>query len=866
MRWLTKLQMRIRMLFKRKAATVGLDDELRFHLDRQIAENVAVGMEAEEARYAAMRTFGNPALFRDEARATWGWTSLELFLRDVRYGVRALARTPGFAATAILVMALGIGANVALFTIVRSVLLNPLPFRDPDRLVRLYEQSSDGKYLYNVNAGGVFAEWKKQSQSFSDLALSSYTGFNLSGSGEQLPENVRAATFSSNLLPTLGVQPAIGRNFTADEDRPSANPTVLLSWGLWKRRFGGNPSILNQTVLLDAKPYTVVGVMPAWFGYPDPGIQLWVPVYYNESPAMMAALDNHNFHVIGRLKPGVTMAQGVAELSLITLRLHDQHRDLAFVSKGATGRPLLDSIIGDVKTPLYVLLAATGCVLLIACLNVANLLVARAATRRKELAVRTALGASRLRLLRQHLMESLLLSAAGGMVGLGLAYGAIQWFVITRKDMARVDAIHADGVVVLFTVMLVVLCAMFAGAISSLTTKGNDVLPSLQESSRSTSAGSARTRLRAVLLSLEVGLTVVLLIGAGLLLKSYDKLRSANLGCTTANVLKMNLSLPQARYGQPAMTANFFQTLLARVRALPGVRGAGLISPVVPGDDYGGDSGYVVVEHPLPPPSQRRYAIHRWVDSGYFDAIGIPILRGRTLTGIDWDGHSHEVLISESFARLEFPNEDPIGKHLLFTQRTSPAHDVLPTAWRGRNELGRARRSLGPRCDAAVSAHPAHCRRARSRPARLRHPHHGPGDRQKHHGRQLRRDPAAGLRGIVTVACRCGPVRRAVLHCRAAHQRDWHSHRAWGTTRTGAAQTASGRPATRLDWIGAWACGQRRRGAAHPVHALWNATARSGGFCRGQRNAAAGCRVGLPGSRVACLAARSHAGVENGIG
>jgi predicted permease len=664
MRWLTKLQMRIGMLFGRNQAATRLDYELHFHLDRQIAENIAAGMNAEEARYTALQSFGNPALLRDQAHATWSWTPLELLLRDVRYGVRALSRTPGFAVTAILVMALGIGANVALFTIVRSVLLKPLPFRDPDRLVRLYEQSSDGKFLYNISAGGVFAEWKKQSQAFSDLAITSYAGFNLSGSGEQLPETVRAATFSANLLPTLGVQPAIGRNFTADEDRPSANPTVLLSWGLWKRRFGGNPSILNQTVLLDAKPYTVVGVMPAWFGFPDPGIQLWVPVYYTESPSTMNALDNHNFRVIGRLKPGVTMAQGVAELSLVTLRLHDQHRDLAFVGKGATGRPLLDAIVGDVKTPLYVLLAATGCVLLIACLNVANLLVARAATRRKELAVRTALGASRLRLLRQHLMESLLLSAAGGMVGLALAYGVIQWFVTTRKDMARVDTIHADGIVVLFTAGLVVICALFAGAISSLTAKGNEVLPSLQESSRSNSAGSARTRLRAVLLSLEVGLTVVLLIGAGLLLKSYDKLRSANLGCTTTNVLKMDLSLPRARYDQSAQVTNFFEALLARTRSLPGVRAAGLISPVVPGEDYGGDSGYIVIEHPVPPPSQRRYAIHRWVDSGYFNAIGIPLLRGRTLSGIDREGHSHEVLISDSFARLEFPNEDPIGKHL----------------------------------------------------------------------------------------------------------------------------------------------------------------------------------------------------------
>jgi putative ABC transport system permease protein len=474
---------------------------------------------------------------------------------------------------------------------------------------------------------------------------------------------VRAATFSWNLLPTLGVQPALGRNFTADEDKPSANPTVLLSWGLWKRRFGSNPSIVNQTVLLDDKPYTVIGVMPSWFDYPDPAIELWTSVYYKEKPEVMKALDEHDFQVIGRLKPGVTQAQGVAELSLITRRLHDQHRDLAFVSVATNARPLLESIVGDMKTPLYILLAATGCVLLIACLNVANLLVARAAVRRKELAIRTAMGGSRMRLLRQHLMESLLLAGAGGAVGLLLAYGTIQWVVSARHDMERVEAIHVDGVVVAFTAGLVVLCAIFAGLISSLTAKGDQVLSTLQESSRSTSAGQARVRLRAILLSLEVGLTVVLLIAAGLLLKSYDRLRSTDLGCTTQNVLKMDLQLPPVRYSQPAQVASFFETLLGRVRGLPGVQAAGLVFPLVPGDGYGGDSGFVIAEHPEPPPNQRPYAIHRWADPGYFAAIGIPILRGHSL-GADVPGRPKQMVISESFAKQFFPGEDPIGKHV----------------------------------------------------------------------------------------------------------------------------------------------------------------------------------------------------------
>jgi putative ABC transport system permease protein len=666
MRWLEQLRMRIQMLFNRGNATTHLDDELRFHVERQIAENIAAGMSADEARFAAMRSFGNRALLREQARETWSWNWLELLLRDVSYSVRTLMRTPGFAAIAILVMALGIGANVALFTIVRSVLFRPLPFNDPDRLMRLYEQSSDGNFPFNDNAGGVFAEWKKQSQSFRDLAIvSGYGGYNLSGSGGQLPESVRAAAFSWNVLPTLGVQPALGRNFTADDDKLSANPTVLLSWGLWKRRFAGNPSIINQTVLLDAKPYTVIGVMPAWFAYPEAATQLWTPVYYKEPASEINAIDSHDFQVIGRLKPGVTEAQAVSELTLITRRLHNQHLDDPFVSVGANISPLLNSLVGDVKTPLYVLLAATGCLLLIACLNVANLLVARAAARRKEQAIRTALGGSRLRLLRQHLMESLVLSATGGAAGFLLAMAVVEWVVTTRHEMARVEAIHIDGVVVAFGAALIVLCAAFAGLISSYSAKGEHALAALQESTRGSSAGQSRARLRAVLLSLEVGLTVVLLIGAGLLLKSYAQLRSVDLGCTTQNVLKMNLTLPVARYSQVAQRMNFFDALLARVRSVPGVQAAGFVNPTVPGDGYGGDSGFAIAEHPPLKQGQVQYAIHRWIDPGYFGAIGIPILRGRTIDGRQQPGHATEVVISEAFARQNLPGEDPIGKHLL---------------------------------------------------------------------------------------------------------------------------------------------------------------------------------------------------------
>jgi predicted permease len=663
MRGLAQVRMRMQMLFRREKAGARLDEELRFHLEQQIAENMAAGMSREEARCAALRAFGNPALLREQARATWSWNGLELLLRDVRFALRTLLRTPGFAAMAILVMALGIGANVALFTVVRSVLLKPLPFKDPSRLVRLYEHSNEGEFAYNAVSGGVYTEWLKQNRSFSDLALMGEEDFNLSAAGGQLPEKLRGGNCTWNLLTTLGVQPALGRDFTATDDQHSANGTALISWSLWKRRFGGDPNLLNRDIHLNGRLYTVVGILPAWFAYPDASIQLWTPIYHDKPADEMAMLGAHNFGVVGRLKPGFTQEQGVADLSVITRRLHDEHLDNPFMSTAANIRPVLESIVGKVKRTLYVLLAATICVLLIACLNVANLLVARAAARRKELAIRAAMGGGRMRLLRERLMESLLLAAAGGGAGLLLAYGAVQWLVHTRQDMSRVEAIHIDGAVAAFTVGLIVLCAVFAGLISSLSTRDSQLLASLQESSRNSSAGQGRARLRRGLLAAEVGLTVVLLVAAGLLLKSYAQLRSSQMGCTTKNVLTMRIGLFGGRYADPAQQVNFFATLLERVRALPGVEAAGFVQ-AVPGQGYWGDVGFEIAEHPPLPQGQAQYAISRFADPGYFAAMGIPLVRGRSFDPGKRLEHADEAVVSKSFVEQYLPGEDPLGKHL----------------------------------------------------------------------------------------------------------------------------------------------------------------------------------------------------------
>ena len=666
MSWTHSFWLRLQSLFLRSRIPQRLDDEFQFHLEQQIAENIAAGMSPDEARYAAMRIFGNTTFLREQTRDNWSWMWLENLFRDLRYAARTLSRTPGFAVVAILVIALGTGASIALFAVVRSVLLKPLPFRDPSRLMRLYEHSPDGRFPYNSSAAGVYAQWQQQNTGFSDLAVltNGFQHYGLSGTGGQLPERVRASECSWDLFPTLGVTPALGRVFTSADDQPSANATVLLSWSLWKRRFGGDPSILNQSIHLDAKPYTVIGVMPPWFAYPAAGVQVWTPVHHEESPNRWQELDNHRFMVVGRLKPGISPAVATQELSLITRRLHDGHLDNPLISTAANSRPLLEAIVGDIKTPLYVLFAATGCLLLIGCLNVASLLVARGAARRKELAVRAALGGSRWRLLSEQLTETFLLSLAGGAAGLAFAFAAIRWFVATRQDISRVEAIRIDPIVVAFAAGVILLCAVFAGVMSSFSLQGDQVLSSLQESSRSHSAGRSQVKMRKWLLALEVGLTVVLLIGAGLMLKSYQRLRSANLGSITQNVLTMHLDLPGAKYSQPIQRLGFFEALLERVRSLPGVQSAGFTTSV-PGEGYPGDRVFVIQEHPPLPIGQSQYVVDYWVDPGYFEALGIPLLRGQTFDQNQRLDKTNEVIISNSFARQYFGDEDPLGKHLL---------------------------------------------------------------------------------------------------------------------------------------------------------------------------------------------------------
>lgn len=587
---------------------------------------------------------------------------MESLLRDLRYGIRTLARTPGFSVIAVIVMALGIGSTIALFTVVDSVLLKPLPLPATDRLVRAFEADTVLHFQDNVVAGGTFQSWQNGNRSFQQIALITDDEYNLSSSNGQLPERVQAEICSWSALPLLGVQPAYGRLFNATDDRWGAPETTILTWGFWKRRYGGDAGIIGQTILLDAKPFTVIGILPAWFAYPNPRTQLWTPVYPEGLPQMMAAHDSHNFDVIGKLKPGVTMAAAQAELSGISAQERKQFPE-GPVFNAANLRPLLDAETRDVKTPLYALFAATGCLLLIACLNIANLLVARSAARRKELAIRTALGGSRGRLIRERVTEAVVLSLAGGACGIVFAEIALKWLVHLRPDLPRVEAIHLDAVAILFAAGVAILCGIGAGLAPSLSDDEHQVIRVLQESSRSMSSSHSSVKLRRVLLTVEVALTVVLLVGAGLLLRSYQKLRAVDIGIPTRNVLTMSINLPDARYKQSATKVAFYEQLLERLGALPGVRAAAL-STMLPGQGHGEDDAITI--HEDPPLARGKWldANVRWVDPGYFHAMQIPLLKGRYFSEDEREERSKYAIVSESFVRELMQGRDPMGKHV----------------------------------------------------------------------------------------------------------------------------------------------------------------------------------------------------------
>jgi len=657
-----------------------VDRELQSDLELEEEEERERGASSQEAHYAALRAFGNPALIREQTSAVWSWSAVENVLRDLRISARTLFRSPGFSLIAILVMALCIGATTSLFTVVRSVLLRPLPFRDPDRLVMLYEHYRDPAlntpdYNYNVVSPADFYDWRSQTHGFEDMAAWRYWQFNLTGEHGELPELVEARGGSWNLFPLLGVNAAIGRTFVESEDRPDGS-SVMLTWSLFERRFGGDSSIIGRQIHLDGKLYTVVGVLPKWFTYPDAGVQVWVPYATALPPEILSHHDYHFSRVVARLRPDVTLASALSQVEAVQYHLHMQYLN-APVAEDVASKTLIQDLAKDVKKPLIILLCAVACMLLIGCLNVANILVARSAARQKEIGIRSALGARRMTLIREHLAESLLISLTGGVTGVMLSLAATEWLVSKWTDLPSAQSIHVDGTVLVFGCALVFATALLAGLLPAISSTGKSAVRALQASSRTMAGSQSRTALRKTLLTVEIAATVVLLIAAGLLLKSFWRLRTADVGCLTDNVLTMSYSLPGDKYDKPEKRNAFNETLVERVRALSGVRAVALGS-TVPGAGYGGDDVFTIPELPaLAPGTTLPDALNRTADPGYFSALQIPLLSGRFFTSHDRTGQPKTVIISHQLAKQYFGVENPLGKHLHPPARADADYEVV---------------------------------------------------------------------------------------------------------------------------------------------------------------------------------------------
>jgi predicted permease len=641
-----------------------LERELQSDLELEEQEQQERGSSPEEARYAARRAFGNPTLIREQTRAVWTWNWLDQLMRNLRYGVRTLLRSPGFSLVSVLVMALGIGATTSLFTIVRAVLLRPLPFRDSGSLVMLYEHFRDNKEGdgFNTVAPGDYRDWRRQNRSFEDMAAMRGYGGIISGVHSELPEVVQSAGGSANLFPLLGVTPVFGRTFTSAEDQPEGQPVVLLTWSIFQRRFAGDPSIIGKQVHLDTIPTTVIGVLPSWFTYPDARIQFWLPYAQTFSPGDYGMHDGHQSMVVARLKRGENREAATREVSALQYRIHLANASKP-VAEDVWSRPMIDDLARNVRIPLLVLLGAVGCMLLIACLNLTNLLVARAVARRKEVAMRGALGGSRSVLIREQMTESLLICLAGGGLGLLLSLASTYWLAAHWRNLPRADSVHVDGWVLAFTSGLVVVTALLAGLVPAISSTGKGLLAGLRESSRSVGGSAAKARLRKTMLGAEIALTVVLLISAGLLFKSFLHLRLADLGCRVDHVITMKFGLPEIQYDTRDKVFHFHQSLLQRVRQLPGVRGAALVSNA-PGTGPSGDRVFSILERPAPSYALQYDAITLTADPQYFSVMQIPLLRGRVFSENERLNNDHYIVVSKQFVDQYLAGDDPVGKHV----------------------------------------------------------------------------------------------------------------------------------------------------------------------------------------------------------
>jgi len=650
-------------LFTRRHLYNDLSEEIHAHLEEKIDELVASGMPRKEATAAARREFGNMTLVEDDSREVWRWPRAENMIGDIRYGLRALGKSPAYTAVAVLTLALGIGANTAIFSVVNAVLLRPLPFRDPGRLMAVWhtppQKSFPGVTKFVVSPAN-YLDWRDQNHVFEQMGAVGFGKFNLTGMGQ--PESVEGRAVSADFFSVLGVQPVLGRGFLEEEDQPGHGNVVVISREFWQTHFAGSKDILGRQIKLDDKSYEVVGVAPAKFDFPFQA-KLWVPLAWTEKER--AVRGNHGYIVIARLKPEIDMKKAQSEMDTISARLAEQY-PTDDAGWGAVVLPLNQQMFQQVGPSLLMLFGAVGFVLLIACTNVANLTLAKALGRRKEIAVRAALGASRGRIISLILTETVLISVVGGVLALLLAHfviAAIADFIGPQLPVAV--HIGLDRWVLGFTLAISILTGFIAGLAPSWHLTKTNLNESLKQGLGKTDADSSGGRARSIFVVVEVALSLVLLIGAGLMIRTLYLLRNANSGMDPRNVLTVTLGISREKYATVTQQNGFFNHVLEQIRALPGVELASAVDSL---PLQGGSTQPVAVEgQPAVPMADQPEVAVRLIAPGYLRVMRIPLKQGRDFTEADNASARPVILVSASFARRFWPNENPVGKHVKLT-------------------------------------------------------------------------------------------------------------------------------------------------------------------------------------------------------
>jgi putative ABC transport system permease protein len=646
---------------RRKRMMEDLDRDICDHIEKETQDNIDRGMPAEEARHAALRKFGNVTRIREDTWEVWTFAWLEELSQDVRFGLRMLRKSSGFTAVAVLTLALGIGANTAIFSFVDAVLLKPLPYPHPERIVSVWER------WHGIYPGPVstldFLDWKRQNRCFQFVSAVEGGSVTLSGSGR--PQELNDQRVSASYFKVLGVGAALGRTFAPGEDQFGKDQEVVLSNRVWQSRFGGDPKIIGRMITLDAKSYTIIGVLPANSPFDRTRAVMWLPLAFR--PVDMTR-NYHWFTVIARLKPGVTLKQARAQMDAIGARIAAEYPD-SNKGMGVIVNPFIDEVIGSqLRRSLWVLLAAVGAVLLIGCANLANLTLARGTDREHEIAIRSALGARRLRLIRQLLTENVLLGILGGMAGVvlgdALMRGIKLW--MPRDFLPPQANVRMDYGVLAFTLVIGVLTGVIFGLAPALSGTRPDLAGSLKEGGRTT-AGLTRHRMRTALVIAEVTLSFVLLAGAGLLIRSFNRLASVNPGVDTTDVVGMDLPTPLSEFTNSATLTNYFREITDNVRSVPGVRDAA-ITDALPMEGWSNGMPFLIEGHPYLSYAQRPACGFKVVGPSYFYTLGMTLLKGRALAETDVAGAPPVTVINETMAKTYFKGEDPVGKRILIRQ------------------------------------------------------------------------------------------------------------------------------------------------------------------------------------------------------